>query len=495
MLTIDPNIRASRSLFIGGRWLAGAGETLVSQDPATGASNATLSTASGADVDRAVTTAREALDASGWPELLPHRRADHLHAIARLLSERAEPLAQIMMHENGKTIAECRQQVRGAAGIFRYYASLCETLGSDVTPPRGDYLSFTVYEPIGIIAAITPWNSPVNLAAEKLAPALAAGNAVVLKPSEITSIVSLELGKLCTDAGLPPGLVNVLPGTATTAAALVRHAGIGMISFTGGTKAGRAIAAVAADRIIPVVLELGGKSANIVMEDADLDLAAAGVAAGIFGSLGQSCIAGSRLFVHESVRDRFVPMLVDIARSLRIGPPDAETTQLGPLASFAHRDRVDAMVAGAREEGGRIVAGGGPPKGAPYEKGAYYTPTIVEGLDNDSRTCQSEIFGPVLCVLPFSNEADLVRQANGTAYGLACGVWSRDFQKAWRIARRMQAGSVWVNTYRQNSVSTPFGGFKQSGVGRERGVQGFRHYQQIKSVFVGTSGSPLTFDR
>jgi betaine-aldehyde dehydrogenase len=385
--------------------------------------------------------------------------------------------------------------VRSAAGIFRYYASLCETLGSEVTPSRGDYLSFTVHEPHGVVAAITPWNSPVNLAAEKLAPALAAGNAVVLKPSEITSIVSLELGKLCVDAGLPAGLVNVVPGTAGASSALVRHPGIDMISFTGGTAAGRAIAAVAADRVVPVLLELGGKSANIVLEDADLELAVAGVAAGIFGSLGQSCIAGSRLFVHESVRERFVGRLVERARSLRLGAPDGAQTQLGPLASFAHRDRVHRLVNGATEEGGRIIAGGSPPQGKDFDKGAYYLPTIIDGLANASVTAQTEVFGPVLCVLPFSDEADLVREANDTVYGLACGVWSRDFKKAWRVVRRMKAGSVWVNTYRQNSVSTPFGGFKQSGIGRERGAQGLRQYQQIKSVFLSTSDVPLTLDR
>jgi len=495
LVEIDENIAASRSLLIGAGWHTGRGESLTSTDPATGEINATLSTGSAEDVDLAVRAARDALAGSGWADWLPHRRADQLHAIARLLNERAEPLARIVMHENGKTLAECRQQARSAAGIFRYYAALCETLGSEVTPPRGDYLSFTVCEPMGVVGAITPWNSPVNLAAEKLAPALAAGNAVILKPSEITSIVSLELGKLCLDAGLPAGLVNVLPGTAKTSSALVRHPGIDMISFTGGTAAGRAIAMAAAERIVPVVLELGGKSPNIVMEDADLPLAAAGVAAGIFGSLGQSCIAGSRLFVHESIRERFVAMLVDIARASRLGPPDAPDTQLGPLASFPHRERVHGLVSNARREGGRIVAGGTAPEDASFDKGAYYLPTIVEGLEHGSATCQTEIFGPVLCVLPFANDDDLVRQANDTVYGLACGIWSRDFRRAWRIARQVQAGTVWINTYRQNSVATPFGGVKQSGIGRERGVQGLRQYQRIKSVFVGTSDAPLTFDR
>jgi betaine-aldehyde dehydrogenase len=492
---VNPNIQVGKSLFVGGEWVVGSGQLLVSTNPANGENNAKFATASESDVDRAVKAARDGLKQSGWAELQPHRRADHLHAIARLLADRTEELAQTAMCENGKTLAESRQQVRNAAGIFRYYASLCETLGSEVTPSRGDHLSFTLYEPWGVVAAITPWNSPVNLAAEKIAPALAAGNAIVLKPSEITSIVSLELGQLCADAGLPAGLVNIVPGTAIAANALVHHPGIDMISFTGGTKTGRAIAAVAADRVIPILLELGGKSANIVMDDADLDLAAPGVAAGIFGSMGQSCIAGSRLFVHESVRERLVARLVEIARGLRVGAPESDSSQLGPLASFAHRDFVHGMVRQAVEEGGRILVGGTPLEGNEFAKGAYYGPTIIDGLTNASGTAQNEIFGPVLCVLSFSEEADLVRQVNNTVYGLACGIWSRDFQKAWRIARRVQAGSIWVNTYRQNSVSTPFGGFKQSGLGRERGVQGLRQYQQVKSVFLGTSAVPLTFDR
>lgn len=441
-------------------------------------------------MDRAVNVAHASLQSFGWADMQPHRRADHLHAIARLLLDRVEPLAQIAMRENGKTLAESRQQVRNAAGIFRYYASLRETLGSEVTPSRGDHLSFTLYEPWGVVAAITPWNSPVNLAAEKLAPALAAGNAVVLKPSEITSIVSLELGKLCADAGLPAGLVNVLPAMAAASEALVKHPLVNMISFTGGTRADRAIATVAADRVIPVLLELGGKSANIVMDDADLEFAAAGVAAGIFGSMGQSCIAGSRLFVHESVCLRLLPRLVEIAGGLRVGPPESETSQLGPMASFAHRDFVHGMVSQAIEEGARVLAGGSPPKGELFRKGAFYTPTILDGLTNSSRTAQTEIFGPVLCILRFKDEADLILQANESIYGLACGIWSRDFQKAWRVARHMRAGTVWINTYRQNSVSTPFGGFKQSGLGRERGLQGLRQFQQVKSVFIGTSSAP-----
>jgi acyl-CoA reductase-like NAD-dependent aldehyde dehydrogenase len=484
-----------RPLLIGERWVQGSGEPLVSLNPADGEVNANVSTASELDIDAAVAAAVTALEASAWPMRLPHVRADHLHRIAQRLLDLAEPLGEMAMRENGKTLRECITQAKVAAGTFRYYASLCETLESQVTPSRGDYLSLTTHEPFGVVAAIVPWNSPVTLAADKLAPALAAGNAVVLKPSEVTSLVSLELGRICLEAGLPPGLVNVVPGTSTASSALVKHPGIGMVSFTGGTAAGRAVAHAAAERLIPVVLELGGKSPNIVFDDADLESAALGAAAAIFGSMGQSCIAGSRLFVHESIRERLMQRIVAIAGSIRLGPPAKETTQLGPLASFAHRDRVHGVVAVARREGARVVVGGSPPEGTEFEKGAYYRPTVLDGVGNESIACQTEIFGPVLCVLPFSDEDDVVKQANDTPYGLACGIWTNDSQKAWRVARRIQAGTVWINTYRQNSVATPFGGFKHSGWGRERGPQGLRQYQQVKSIFLGTSAKPLSLDR
>ncbi len=485
----------STSLLIGDQWIQGKGKALISVNPANGEANARVSTASDGDVDAAVTEAHAALQRNKWAGLLPHLRADYLYRIANRLLEKADHLGQIVMRENGKTLRECTTQARAAGATFRYYAALCETLESHLTPSRGDYISFSTYEPFGVVAAVVPWNSPTTLAADKLAPALAAGNAVILKPAEITPLVSLELGRIFLDAGLPPGLVNVLPGTAATSSSLVKHPGVNMVSFTGGTAAGRAVAHAAAEKLIPVVLELGGKSPNIVFADADLDLAAAGVAAGIFGSLGQSCIAGSRLFVQDAIRDAFVERIVSIANSIRLGPPENEDTQLGPLASFEHRDRISEAVEAARRAGAKVIAGGSAPKGAQFEKGAYFRPTILDGVKNESAVCQTEIFGPVLCVLPFSDTDDLVKQANDTVYGLACGIWTRDTSKAWRVARRIQAGTVWINTYRQNSVTTPFGGFKHSGWGRERGPQALRQYQQIKSIFLATGDKPLTLDR
>lgn len=474
---------------IGDRWICGGGQLIVSVNPANGDVNARVGSASSADVDLAVSTAQHAFCSSGWKALLPHQRAGRLLEVSRLLRQRAETIARIVMSENGKIYRECLKQVIDAAGIFQYYASVCETMESEVTPSRDDYLTLTVYEPMGVIAAITPWNSPVNLAAEKLAPALAAGNAVILKPSEVTTLTGIEIGKVCIDAGIPPGLVNILPATSAISAELVRHSGVSMVSFTGGTAAGKAIALAAAERLIPVLLELGGKSPHIVFDDADIDHAAAAVAHGIFSSMGQTCVAGSRLFVQRAVREHILDKVISIAKSLRVGLPDDERTQFGPLASFAHRDRVRKLVEMAKTEGGEILAGGAVPSGGSYSSGAYYLPTVIDGLRNSSPTCQTEIFGPVLCVLPFEDEEDLVHEANDSVYGLASGIWTTDFAKAWRIAGRIQAGTVWINTYRQNSVSTPFGGFKQSGLGRERGRQCLRQYQQAKSIFIAT-GSP-----
>lgn len=480
---------------IGSERVMGGGGVLTSRNPANGEVNGEISIACERDVDAAVRAAHSALRQTNWSSLLPHVRADYLLRIAQKLVERGDHLAEIMMRENGKTLRECRTQAKAGAATFRYYAAVCETLESQLTPPRGDYVSLATYEPFGVVAAIVPWNSPITLAADKIAPALAAGNAVVLKPSEITSRVSLELGTVLLDAGLPPGLVNVIPGDVETASSLVRHRDVNMISFTGGTTAGRAVAHAAAENLVPVVLELGGKSPNIVFADADLDLAVAGVAAGIFGSLGQSCIAGSRLFVEEPIREAFVERIVAVAETIRLGPPSDDATQLGPLASFAHRDRVRALVDGARRDGAKVTAGGRAPTGGEFDKGAYYCPTVLEGLRNDASICQTEIFGPVLSVLPFAALEDLVEQANDTVHGLACGIWTTDFRKAWSLARRIRAGTVWINTYRQNSVATPFGGFKQSGWGRERGPQGLRQYQQIKSIFLGTGTNPLSLDR
>jgi betaine-aldehyde dehydrogenase len=476
----------AKPLLIGGEWLGGSDEVVVSVNPATGHVNYAVCAATPRHVDAAVESAQRAAVTGAWREMLPHRRARLLTKLADVIETRSEDFAQTQMRENGKVLAECRAQAAAAAATFRYYAAVCETLGSEVTPSRGAYLSMTVYEPYGVVAAITPWNSPLTMEAQKVAPALAAGNAVILKPSEVTPSAALMLGQAALDAGIPPGILNVLPGTGAVAGdALVRHPGVKFVSFTGGTASGRRIAAIAAEKLMPVALELGGKSPHIVFADADLDAAAAAVADGIFEASGQSCVAGSRLFVERPGYERVLGLVAERARALKLDLPDAPGAKLGPLSSFAHRERVERFVESARSEGGNIVAGGARPPEPRLAQGAYYLPTVIAGLTNAASVCQQEIFGPVLCALAFDDEDDLVRQANDSAYGLAAGIWSADYRRAWRVARRLEAGTVWINTYKQLSIASPFGGFKDSGIGREKGLGGLRLYQQAKSLYWG----------
>lgn len=459
---------------------------LVSVNPATGATNHEVAAAGPRAVDEAVRSAAQACKAGAWTQMLPMQRARILFGIADRMERDGDHLARLQMLENGKVWSECVKQVKSAAATFRYYGAVCETTGSEVTPARGNYLSMTAYEPYGVVAAITPWNSPLTMEAQKIAPALAAGNAVVLKPSEVTPSTGLAVGRIALEAGLPPGLLNVLPGTGhDVGAALVAHPLVRMVSFTGGTESGRRIAEVAARKLMPVALELGGKSPHIVFADADIDAAVAAVADGIFEGSGQSCVAGSRLFVQRSVHDAVVRKLVERARSLRVDLPDAAGAEMGPLATFAHRDKVERMVEDARTAGAQILAGGARPGAAALARGAYYLPTVIGGIDNRAAIAQQEIFGPVLCVLPFDDEEDLVAQANDSAFGLASGVWTADYQRAWRVARALEAGTVWINTYKQLSISTPFGGFKESGIGREKGTSGMRLYQQPKGIYFG----------
>lgn len=475
---------APKAFLINGEWLSRDQDFFESINPSTGALNYRLSTAGPADVDLAVSAATLAARQPAWRDMLPHARARVLERMADLITARADEFARIQMLENGKVWAECKAQAASAAATFRYYAGVCETLGAEVTPARGNYLSMTAYEPYGVVAAITPWNSPLTMEAQKVAPALAAGNAVILKPSEVTPSAALLLGEIGLAAGLPAGILNVLTGHgATTGKALVQHPGVRMISFTGGTASGRAIGMIAADRVVPVALELGGKSPHIVFEDANLEAAVEGIVGGIFEGSGQSCVAGSRLFVQRSVYDKLMPLLVARTRRIKVGLPDQQGMEMGPLATFAHRERIEQFVDSARQEGGEILTGGQRPDAPGLDQGAFYLPTIIAQLDGQSRCVREEIFGPVLCVLPFDDEADLIAQANDSAYGLASGVWTASYQRAWRVARALETGLVWINTYKQLSISTPFGGFKHSGIGREKGVKGVRIYQQSKGIY------------
>ncbi|MFF3504423.1 aldehyde dehydrogenase [Streptomyces sp. NPDC003247] len=481
---------------VAGRWRRGGGAPTQTYDPATGSPLATVHAVTPEEVAEAARAGAEAAADPRWRDLPPHERARLLHRVAALIEDEAEHLAALQTADTGKALTETRALAASAAATFRYTAAALETAEDAVTPSRGAYVTMSVHEPIGVVGAINPWNSPVASDAQKLAPALAGGNAVLLKPAEWTPLVSLALGRLVgrtlEELGLPPALLSVLPGPGRVVGdAIVRDPRVGKVAFTGGTTTGRALARTAADKLMPVSLELGGKSPTIVLPDADVQQALAGVMFGVFSSSGQSCIAGSRLFVARSMYDDVIGELVERVRKLRVGPGTAPDTQVAPLVHRAHRDSVAAYVDLARQEGARVLCGGAAPEGPEYADGAYYLPTVLDGLPGDARTCQEEIFGPVLVALPFDDEEDLVRQANDSVYGLACGIWTRDHRAAWRIARRIEAGTVWINTYKQFSISTPFGGMKASGLGREKGRDGIRAYQRQKSLYWGTATTPL----
>jgi betaine-aldehyde dehydrogenase len=480
--------------FIAGQWRHAAGPMYTTEYPHDGSIVAELHAATAQDVDEAVHAAEKARLQPSWAKLKHHERAGILHRVAAGIRERAEELAQLQRLDNGKPIKECRALVASAAGTFQFFAAAAETWEETITPSRGDYLSMSVHEPLGVVGAITPWNSPIASEAQKLAPALAAGCAVVFKPAEITPRMAIELAKICQQAGVPDGIVSVLPGKGSVVGdALVRHPLIKRVAFTGGTAVGMGIQRLAVEKLMPTSLELGGKSPTIVCADADLDHAVAGVLYGIFSSSGESCIAGSRAFVHESVYKEFKTRLLDGVKRLRVADPSLEDTHMGPLVNMAHRESVERYVAMGLEEGGKLLAGGMRPTGGYYEKGSYYLPTVFEGLPNSARMCQEEIFGPVLALLPWKDEADLLAQCNDNVFGLASGIWSRDFKTAWRIGSALQAGTVWVNTYKLFSISTPFTGHKMSGYGQEKGRLGILEYTSQKSFYWGLNEAPLAW--
>ena len=477
---------------VAGEWRRGRGHAYASIYPADGSVSAELHAASASDATEAVERAHEAFRRTDWASRKPHERARVLYRVAEGIRARREELAQWQRRDNGKPINETRALVDSAAGTFQFFGAACETLEDQVTPMRGDQLTMSVHEPMGVVAAITPWNSPIASEAQKMAPALAAGNAVVVKPAEITPLLALELARICEAAGVPPGIISVLPGKGSVVGdVLVKHPLVRRVSFTGGTATGRGIAHVAADKMMPVSLELGGKSPTMVFDDCDLDHAVAGVLFGIFSSSGESCIAGSRLFVQRGLYAEFMQRLVRGAAALQVGDPVSERTQMGPLVSTAHRDSVERYVARGLADGGRLLTGGARPQGEGREAGRYYQPTIIEGLANDSPICREEIFGPVLVALPFDDEDDLLAQANDSVYALAAGIWSRDYKRAWRVGRAVQAGTVWINTYKQFSIATPFGGWRDSGIGREKGRLGIVEYMEQKSLYWGMNVAPL----
>ena len=476
---------------VNGEWRSGNGETFESINPADGSVAGVVYAATPQDVDDAVQAAGRAVGNPGWRDMPAHKRAALLNRFADLIHAERDMLVELQTRDNGKTIAEGYLHVQGAVEKFRYCAAVCETLEANVVPERGNYFCYKSYEPVGVVASMTAFNSPILHEAGKIAPALAAGNAVVLKSSEFTPLIGLQYGRLALEAGIPKGIVNVVTGGAEVGAALVNNPGINMIAFTGGTRTGRAIGRAAAELIIPCILELGGKSPNIVFDDARLELALTGMIYGIFSNAGQSCIAGSRILVQASIYDQFVPRLVAATRALKVGSPRDPDTAVAPVASFRQRDAIESYIRKGIEEGARLLTGGERPTGKGLDKGAYVMPTLFEVTDRKSTIAQEEIFGPVGVVMKFEDEPDLIELANDTVFGLSCGIWTEDYRKGMRVSRAIKSGVTWINTHKIGQPSLPMGGFKQSGIGRENGIDGIREYQQIKSVYWNLAEAPI----
>ncbi|MEA2146832.1 MAG: hypothetical protein QOG59_2419 [Solirubrobacteraceae bacterium] len=451
--------------------------TLTILEPATEAVLEEIPRADAADVDAAVARAKAAYPA--WRALAPGRRAELLHRLANRLEAAQEELAVLEARNAGKPIGDARGEMGMVVATFRYYAGAPERLLGDTIPVHGGQ-AFTLREPLGVVGLIVPWNFPLTIAAWKLGPALAAGNTVVLKPAELTPLTALRFAQLALEAGLPEGVVNVVVGPGSTCGArLVEHPDVAKIAFTGSTEVGRSIAAGAAATIKRVTLELGGKSPNIIFADADLEAAAASAPGAVFGNAGQDCCARSRILVQRSALERFMGLLDDVVRGIRVGDPLAESTEMGPLISAGQRESVASFLDGEAPVAVRGQAPEGP--------GFWFAPTVLCPVDPAARAAREEIFGPVACVIPFDDEADAVRLANDTIYGLSGSIWSRDGARALRVARAMEAGVLSINSNTSVRVATPFGGFKQSGYGRELGPHALDAYTEVKSIFYSTS--------
>ena len=476
-------------LFIGGQWVeADGGATYVTVNPATGETNTTIAEADQRDADAAVRAARKAFDGGPWPEMAAADRGKLLWRIADLIEKHADELGALETMDNGKPIFESRQvDIPMVAEVFRYFAGWATKICGETVPVRGPFFNYTLREPIGVIAAIVPWNFPLLMASWKLAPALAAGNTVVLKPAPWTPMTALRFGEICQEAGVPDGVVNILTGsTRELGKALVRHPGVDKIAFTGSTATGQDIIRNSADSVKPVSLELGGKSPNIVFADADLDSAVKGATMGIFYGKGEVCAAGSRLFVEKSIKDEFVAKLVDRAKKIQPMDPLDPKCRLGALVSDSQMNKVLGYIETGKSEGAKLVAGG-ERASVGNGKGYFVQPTIFDGVKNEMTIAREEIFGPVLAAIEFGDVADAVAQANNNPYGLAAAVWTRDIGKAHRVARQIKAGTVWINTYNNYDPAAAFGGYKQSGFGRELSGHALEHYTQVKSVWVNLS--------
>ena len=476
----------SYKLYIDGEWVnPSSGKSFETENPYTGEVWAKISRGNAEDVDRAVKAASSAFQGD-WGQIKPTERGKLLNRLAEVIEKNAEMLGEIEVRDNGKLIAEMGGQTKYLAEWYRYYGGLADKVEGSVIPSdKPGIFNFTRYEALGDIGMITPWNSPLLLLAWKLAPALAAGNTAVIKPSEFTSASTLEFMNLIEEVGFPKGVVNTVTGFGLEVGApLVEHPNVDKIAFTGSDVSGQKIYEAAAKKIMPVTLELGGKSPNIVFEDADFEAAVMGAISGIFAATGQTCIAGSRLLVQKSIHDKFVERLINVAKEAKISDPMSTETHVGPVTTQPQYQKIIDYIEIAKKENAKCVLGGKPYTGPGAKGKQFIEPTIFTGVTNEMRIAQEEVFGPVLSVIPFDTEEDAVRIGNDIDFGLAAGVWTNDIGRALRMSEKLRAGTIWVNTYRAVSFTSPFGGYKRSGEGRESGKDAIKEFLQVKSVWI-----------
>jgi betaine-aldehyde dehydrogenase len=487
--TAKATVRTYRN-YVNGQWVEGSSkETFPVYDPATEEVIAQVASANAADVDQAVKAARAAFDSGSWAQTTAQDRGRVLFKLAEKIRQNTPMLAELEARNSGKPIVEAEYDMADVATCFEYYGGLANKVTGSVNPVPANALSFTMREPIGVAGQIIPWNYPLLMAAWKLAPAIAAGCCCVLKPAEQTPLTAMELANWLEEVGLPPGVVNIINGVGeTTGAALVAHPGVDKIAFTGSAAVGKIIVKSAADTLKRVTLELGGKSPNVFFADADWEAAVDGALFGVFINQGEVCSAGSRILVEKKIYTKFVEAMAEKAKRIKLGAPLERGTKMGPLVSKEQYERVSSYLDLGKKEAKTAIGGGRPKE---FSKGYYVEPTIFYDVDNHARIAREEIFGPVASVIPFDGEGEAIRIANDTPYGLAGAVWTRDIYKAFRVVKSMRAGIIWVNHMQPTYVEAPWGGYKQSGFGRELGPWGMEEYLETKQVFVNLDETPI----